>query len=180
MRRFDPEAALELLARGELAGADLDMRIDRHGTWIYRGSPIERMGLVRLFARALRRGPDGSYWLITPFERWRVTVDDVPFVAVELRREGGAGEQCLRFRTNMDEWVPLDSGHRLEMRGGGSGTGPVPYVGLDRGLEARVVQSVFYELADLAEPDPARPDLLGVRSAGLFFPLADGQDGAHG
>ena len=56
----------------------------------------------------------------------------------------------------------------------------MPYVLLDRGLEARVTSAVFYELADLAEPGPARPTTLGVWSAGVFFPLAHdvGEDDA--
>src|SRR5437588_11735053 len=63
---------------------NLDMRIARDGTWFYRGSPINRMPLVKLFASVLRREPDDSYWLVTPAERGRVTVEDVPFVAVAV------------------------------------------------------------------------------------------------
>src|ERR1700690_1324488 len=67
---------------------DLDMRIARDGTWFYRGSPITRPRLVKLFASVLRREDDGSYWLVTPVERGRVSVEDAPFVAVELTSEG--------------------------------------------------------------------------------------------
>ena len=63
---------------------DLDMRIARDGTWFYRGSPIARQRLVKLFASVLRREDDGSYWLVTPVERGRVSVEDAPFLAVEL------------------------------------------------------------------------------------------------
>ncbi len=170
VQRFDPEATLEALASGVVAGADLDMLIDRHGRWIYRGSPIQRMGLVRLFASALHRAPDRTYWLVTPYERWRVQVEDAPFLAVELERVGASAEQQLRVRTNIDAWVQLDRDHALELRDRGAG-GSVPYVLLDRGLEARLTSAVFYELVDLAEPDPARPTTLGVWSAGVFFPL---------
>src|SRR5262245_56327326 len=60
---------------------DLDMKIARDGTWFYRGSPIARQRLVKLFASVLRREGDGSYWLVTPVERGRVTVEDAPFLA---------------------------------------------------------------------------------------------------
>src|SRR4051812_3412972 len=66
----------------------LDMRIARDGTWYYRGSPIARMPLVKLFASVLRREADGSYWLVTPAERGQVTVEDVPFIAVEVDAQG--------------------------------------------------------------------------------------------
>ena len=62
----------------------------------YRGSPIGRMPLVKLFASVLRREADGSYWLVTPVERGRIEVEDAPFVAVELAadRAGGRGSSC--------------------------------------------------------------------------------------
>ena len=56
------------------------MRIARDGTWYYRGSPINRIPLVKLFASVLRREADGTYWLVTPAERGRVIVEDVPDV----------------------------------------------------------------------------------------------------
>ena len=52
--------------------------------WWHEGSPIRRIELVKLFATVLRREADGSYWLVTPVERGRIAVEDVPFVAVEL------------------------------------------------------------------------------------------------
>src|SRR5271169_3427432 len=63
---------------------DLDMRIARDGTWFYHGSPIGRIALVKLFASVLRRELDGCYWLVTPAERGRIEVEDVPFLAVAL------------------------------------------------------------------------------------------------
>ena len=81
----------------ELRG--LDMRIARDGTWFYHGSPITRLPLVKLFASVLRREPDGSYWLVTPAERGPVTVEDAPFLAVEVNRRGEGRDQELIFRT---------------------------------------------------------------------------------
>src|ERR1700722_1426687 len=45
---------------------DLDMRIARDGTWYYRGSPIARQRLVKLFASVLRREDDGNFWVFFP------------------------------------------------------------------------------------------------------------------
>jgi hypothetical protein len=63
---------------------DIDMRIARDGTWYYKGSPIGRKELVCLFASVLKREADGSYVLETPVERARITVEDAPFIAVEM------------------------------------------------------------------------------------------------
>src|ERR1700722_9928180 len=94
---------------------DLDMRIARDGTWFYRGSPIARHRLVKLFASVLRREDDGSYWLVTPVERGRVSVEDAPFLAVELTSEGQGRERQLSFRTNLDEIVAAGPDHRLRV-----------------------------------------------------------------
>jgi hypothetical protein len=61
---------------------DLDMRIARDGTWFYRGTPITRPALVRLFSTILRKDVDG-YVLVTPVERVGIKVEGAPFLAVE-------------------------------------------------------------------------------------------------
>lgn len=169
---FDADALLEAALRGERACGEFGMRIDRDGGWHHQGSPIGRPALVRLFASVLRRAGDGSYWLVTPGEQGRIEVEDVPFTAVELRREGEGRDQRLSFRTNLDEWVPLDADHPLRVAPGADGVA-VPYVTVRDRLEARVARPVYYELADLAEPGPDEGAALGVWSGGRFWPLGD-------
>src|ERR1041385_1043525 len=107
--------------------ADLDMRIVRDGTWFYRGSPINRLPLVKLFASVLRRDADGSFWLVTPAERGRVAVEDAPFVAGSVDREGEGRKQRLIFRTNLDEIVAAGADHPLRVEPAASGE-PAPYI----------------------------------------------------
>src|SRR6195952_2472255 len=68
---------------------DLDMRIASNGTWYYLGTPIGRPALVRLFSTILKR-EDGKHFLVTPVEKVGITVDDAPFLAVEMLREQDA------------------------------------------------------------------------------------------
>src|SRR3954468_16061980 len=77
---------------------DLDMRIASDGTWFYLKTPIGRHALVKLFASVLKREGD-KYFLVTPVEKCGITVEDAPFLAVELKAEGGV----LNFRTNVDD-----------------------------------------------------------------------------
>src|SRR5437764_11435052 len=91
---------------------DLDMRIAADGTWFYLKTPIGRPALVKLFASVLKREGD-QYFLVTPVEKCGIMVDDVPFVAVELRVEREGGEQVLYFRTNVDDWVACARDHAL-------------------------------------------------------------------
>ncbi|MGD9507645.1 MAG: DUF1285 domain-containing protein [Geminicoccaceae bacterium] len=167
---FDPDALLAAIARGERSCGDFQMRIARDGAWYYQGTPIRRPELVRLFASVLRRGPDGRYWLVTPAEQGLIEVEDVPFVAVELRSEGGGKAQRLSLRTNLDQWVPVDEAHPLSMRPQPDGA-EAPYICVRDSLDARVTRSVFYHLVELAEPAPDGVDEVGVWSSGRFFPL---------
>src|SRR6202008_2518570 len=107
---------------------DLEMRIARNGTWYYRGSPIGRPSLVKLFASVLRREADGSYWLQTPAERGRIEVEDAPFVAVELDWSGDGRQQILSFRTNVDQVVTAGPEHPIRVSHDILTCEPTPYI----------------------------------------------------
>ncbi|WP_421707191.1 DUF1285 domain-containing protein [Algihabitans sp.] len=152
---------------------DFDMKIARDGTWSYRGSPIGRKRLVKLFSTVLRREADGEYWLVTPVERGRIEVEDVPFIAEELRESGAGAEMVLAFRTNLDDWVEADTAHPLRVLHDADSGEPAPYILVRDGLEARLARAVFYHLVELAVPqrDEEGRERLGVWSKGSFFPL---------
>ena len=152
---------------------DFDMKIARDGTWSYRGSPIGRKRLVKLFSSVLRREADGEYWLVTPVERGRIEVEDVPFIAEELRESGAGAEMVLAFRTNLDDWVEADARHPLRVLHDADSGEPAPYILVRDGLEARLARAVFYHLVELAVPqrDEEGRERLGVWSKGSFFPL---------
>ncbi len=146
------------------------MRIGKDGTWYYQNTPINRLPLVKLFASVLRREND-EFWLVTPAERGRVTVEDAPFTAVELRSEGTGRAQRLIFRTNLDEEVLADEAHPIRLGrvpGEGAQGGTAPYIEVRDRLEARILRPVFYHLVELGEE---QGDRFGVWSSGRFFPL---------
>lgn len=153
---------------------DFQMRIDRNGTWYYRGSPIGRAALVKLFSTVLRKDADGAHWLTTPVENGRIEVEDAPFIAVEMLAEGTGRDQVIRFRTNVDDMVTLDGDHGLRIAEAADGE-PRPYIHVRKGLEARIARPVFYHLIERGEPDPVQAKSgagqFGVWSAGQFFPL---------
>src|SRR3954468_13551439 len=91
---------------------DLDMRIAPDGTWFYLKTPIGRHALVKLFSSVLKREGD-KYFLVTPVEKVGITVDDAPFLAVELKQEGEGAARTLLFRTNVDDWVTARKDHAL-------------------------------------------------------------------
>ena len=126
---------------------------------------------MRLFSTVLRREGDG-YWLVTPAERGRITVEDVPFIAVELTREGEGASQSLTLRTNIDQSVTIDANHPLRVETDAASGEPRPYVMIRDGLEARLARPVFYELVELGcEERVGDATLYGIWSKGTFFPL---------
>ncbi|BCW88545.1 hypothetical protein sos41_16860 [Alphaproteobacteria bacterium SO-S41] len=142
----------------------IPMRIARDGTWHYMGTPIGRAAMVRLFSTILRREPDGSHVLVTPVERVGIEVEDAPFIAVGVEAADGR----LTFMTNVGDQVTADADHPIRVEENEATGEPSPYVRVRGGLEARLARPVFYELADLAEE---RDGVMGVTSAGTFFPL---------
>jgi hypothetical protein len=152
---------------------DLELRIARDGTWFYCGTPIARLPLVKLFASVLRREPDGGYSLVTPAERGRIEVEDVPFLAVALTIEGTGRSQHLIFRTNLDEFVTAGPDHPLRVAAAATGE-PQPYILVRDGLEARLTRPVFYELVELGGEERVGDAVeCGVWSAGMFFRLGE-------
>jgi hypothetical protein len=147
---------------------DIDIVIRKDGLWFHEGSPIGREALVRLFSTVLRRDPDGFH-LVTPVEKMKITVEDAPFIAVRVDRDG----EALRFVTNVGDEVEAGPENAIRVEMGEDGE-PRPYLHVRRGLEALIARPVFYELVEMAGE---RGDELGVTSHGEFFPLAPA--GAH-
>lgn len=144
----------------------IDMRIASDGTWFYRGSPIGREALVRLFASVLRREPDGEYVLVTPVEKLGIQVDDAPFLAVEMEVEGEGANQALTLRTNVGDLVTAGPDHPLRFDIEAGTGGLKPYVHVRGRLEALLARQVVFQLGELGtEPGQA----LGVWSGGTFF-----------
>jgi hypothetical protein len=151
---------------------DLDMRIAADGTWFYLKTPIGRPGLVKLFASVLKREGE-KYFLVTPVEKCGISVEDAPFLAVELDVTSGPRGRILNFRTNVDDWVPCGPEHVLRFEPEAATGGLKPYLHVRRDLWAKVTRSLFFDLVELGEErqiDGAA--MFGVASMGEFFPMA--------
>ncbi|MCA8898985.1 MAG: DUF1285 domain-containing protein, partial [Hyphomonas sp.] len=80
------------------------MEIRADGSWWHEGGRINRERLVKLFSRILRKDEDGKTYLVTPYEKVIVHVEDAPFLAVRVDRAGEPGPgQTLAFLTNLGD-----------------------------------------------------------------------------
>lgn len=158
----------------EIPCEDCEIVIKRDGTWFHDGTPIGRMDLVKLFSTVLRCDENGDYWLQTPVEKVRVLVDATPYIAVAMIRTGEGKQQALTFRTNIGTEYTAGPEHPIVLRDDEATGGEAPHIVMERGLEARLVTSVYYRLANLAEIglDADGNQAYGVYSQGVFFPLS--------
>jgi hypothetical protein len=142
-----------------------DIRIDSVGHWYYRGSRIERARMVALFSTILRL--DGEdYYLVTPHEKLRVEVEDVPFVVQLMEVTGSGADQQLRFTDNTGNRFTAGSQNKLWIAHDDNES--KPYCIVRDNLAALLARPVYYQLADLiVEVDSQN----GVYSDGVFFPL---------
>ncbi len=146
---------------------DLDMRIARDGTWFYLGTPIGRPELVRLFSTILRKDGD-DYFLVTPVEKVGITVDDVPFVAVDFKVEGSGEDQTLTFETNVGDFATAGPDHPIRVERNAKTGEPSPYVLIRANLEALIDRKSFYRLVDIGTHHDG---WFGIWSGGEFFPI---------
>lgn len=144
---------------------NLDMRIARDGTWFYQGTPIGRPALVRLFSTILRRDGD-DYFLVTPVEKVGITVDDAPFVAVDVEAEGAGQDQTLRFETNVGDHVIAGPDHPIRVDRDPETGEPAPYVLVRANLEALIDRKSFYRLVEIGD---RQDGWFGLWSGGAFF-----------
>ena len=111
---------------------DFEMRIAKDGVWYHQGTPIKRLPLVKLFASALLKEQDDSYWLVTPVEKGMIEVEDAPFLAVEVERvtsnENESFGTNFSFRTNLDEFVICGPENPLRVNIDPKTQEPNPYI----------------------------------------------------
>ncbi|WP_269220887.1 DUF1285 domain-containing protein [Brevundimonas vesicularis] len=142
---------------------DIDIVIRTDGVWMHEGSPIGRKELVRLFSTVLRKDPDG-YHLVTPVEKLKISVEDLPFRAVAMRREGGD----LIFTTDVGDEVRASEADPIVVETDPTTGEPAPRIHVRRDLWARIARSVFYEMVEMAQEVDGR---LVVQSGGQVFSL---------
>lgn len=142
-----------------------DMVIAADGTWFHEGGPIRREAMVRAFASLLTRDDAGQHWLVTPFEKLAIAVEDAAFIATDCVRADGA----LAFRLNTDDLVIAGPDHPL--RAAGTADEPAIYLHARRGCEARLNRSTWAQLAEIALAEGAEANGWQVTSQGATFRL---------
>lgn len=148
----------------------LNMHIDRNGNWFYQGEPMLREALIQLFSGILRLEQDG-YYLVTPVEKYSITVEAQPFVSRRLEIRAPGPHQLVVVITNVGDEVVLDAAHPLCFLPIGN-DGPLPCVHVRDGLYMLLQRSHFYQMVEAALEQAGESDALpGILSSGMLFAL---------
>ena len=148
---------------------DIDIRIDLKGVWHHEGEIIQREKLVRLFSSILIKEGE-EFFLITPVEKWRITVEREPFIIVKAdwKKEEGVLQDTLILTSNMGESFIADAEHLLE------NNLSYPRVQVRDGLYATLSHSVYYALmnsVECVEQENSEEHVYGLYSGDVFHEL---------
>ena len=124
--------------------SDSLMRIAADGRWFHDGGEIRRPAMVRAFSSLLVRDDAGAHWLVTPYEKQSIVVDDAAFIAIDVKQD----DDALVFRLNTDDFVVAGPEHAIIARG--DRDTPALYVAVRHGTEARLNRSTYAQLIEIA------------------------------
>ena len=124
---------------------DMDLVIRENGQWVHQGRLITRQEMVDLFAALLRRDGD-SYYLVSPVEKLKITVEDYPLRIIDVDNQNG-----LRFLTAQGQWLIAGEAHALVFDG--DAEQPLPRLHVRDGLWARFERAAYGRLFALGQLD---------------------------
>lgn len=146
--------------------ADMDLVIKANGEWWHEGVLMTRQSLVALFSTVLwveQSNGETEYYLKTPVQKLRITVEDVPLLIndVGIVEEVMDGHQVswLEFTTTTGDIVRLDETHPITLRAyepklsaHNADELPVrPYMPVRNGLTALIGRNTFYHLTEIGD-----------------------------
>jgi hypothetical protein len=148
---------------------EIDIQVKANGDWFYGGTIFKRLSLVKLFASVMLRDDQSDtddYFLVTPVEKVKITVEDAPFVLTQWVWQD-TEKSVMTVMTNLEDEFVLDNNHPLTINTDGE-----LYVIVRRNLQAKVHRNIYYQWADLAnEVVTDKGTELIFSSAGCEFSL---------
>ncbi len=154
---------------------EIDIVIQRDGSWLHEGGLIKREALVKLFSSVLWF-EDGQHYLKTPAEQMKITVEATPFLMTQLTVQNpNTPEQALVLTSSYGDVVILGENNKLWIDLSVIQGQEVPLVGIRYGMAGRLTSSTLHELAELGEVvSDDKGDYLRLISSDYTFDLPIG------
>ncbi|MGB1159230.1 MAG: DUF1285 domain-containing protein [Porticoccaceae bacterium] len=153
---------------------DMDLLIDREGRWIHEGREIKRQAMVKLFSRILVY-EQGSFFLVTPVEKWQINVTVAPFFITQATRQTRNSEQIICLQTKTEDPVIVSSDYPIIMDSNIAQGETLPLVRVRDNLMGLISRSVYYQLIDWGYQvaDSTGGNQLVIDSMGGSFSLGE-------
>ena len=123
---------------------EIDLQIKANGDWFYAGTIFKRPALVKLLASVLKKEQE-EYFLVTPVEKIKITVDDAPFILTQWHWQDD-NQTTMVVSNNVGNEFTLDAQHPIKRNKNGE-----LYVTVRANLLAKVHRNVYYQWIDLAQ-----------------------------
>jgi hypothetical protein len=119
-------------------------KLQANGDWYYSGTIFKRASLVKLLSSVLKK-EENDYFLVTPVEKIKITVDDAPFVLTQWHWQDEK-KTVIIVSNNVGDEFALDATHPITQNTAGE-----LYVTVRRNLLAKVHRNIYYQWIDLAK-----------------------------
>ena len=142
-----------------------EIRINREGDWLYNSSLIKNTKLVKLFSSVLRND-NGTYFLVTPYEKVPVYADLAPYVITDF----SINNNIITLHTNLDYSFTLNDQNNTRLIDYENTM--IPLVHVRTGIEGFFNRATYYKLVDLAlEDNIIIDDVLHIKSGQNYYPI---------
>lgn len=150
---------------------EIDIQIKSNGQWFHEGELIKRQELVNLFSKVLRLDDDGHYYLVTPVEKMKIQVDDVPLLTVKAECINQGKDQKVCLTTDTDYQYMVDADHAVYVQFDEQTGDPRPYSIVRQNLKSLLSRTVYMSLVEWGVESDVEKGKFGFWSCGQFFEL---------
>ncbi len=129
------------------------IRIDKEGTWHYKGNEMFRKDIVKLFYENLKRDETGRYYIELENDMASLDVEDTAYVVRAVYRFGTAEEGNERIAVVLND----ETLEEIDCATLCIGRDNVLYCSVKPGGHpARFLRSSYYQIADFFDHDESR------------------------
>jgi hypothetical protein len=142
-----------------------EITINREGDWLYNKSLIKNTKLVKLFCSVLRND-DGSYYLVTPYEKVPVYPELAPYIITDFDKK----DNIITLHTNLNYSFTLNNKNITRLIEYEDTM--IPLVHVRSNIEGFFSRATYYKLIDIAlKENIIIEDVLHIKSGNGHYPL---------
>ncbi len=130
--------------------ADIGLKIKKDGTWWQNDEKFTRQSLIELFSKILRKDRDGLTYLVTPYEKVSIFVEDAHFIGKELFVTYDGNITMVHLKTNINEIIAIDKSLKIWLFNKNENDSRV-YLEIRGGLKIMLNRSAYYDLMELCQ-----------------------------